>query len=132
MTLVAAAIETLRAHHRARRVVVMGFSGGARLIARMVQQELGQFDAALLYGCACEDPSVEIQEATGPAYPRRLDFLAITGDRDFGSRGGREFARGLARRGVRARFVALRGIGHVLDDAIWERSLKPALLRMLR
>ncbi len=130
---VAEAIVRLKRHYRARRVVVVGFSGGSRLIARMVQLRLGSFDAGLLYACPCEDPAAEIASALpegARAYPRPLRLTLITGTSDTGTRGGRDFARVLAARHVQASFRPLRGIGHVFDDHVWATTLRPSLLRL--
>ena len=132
---VAEAIAALKRHYHARRVVVVGFSGGSRLIARMVQLQLGTFDGALLYACPCEDPAAEIAgtiPAGARAYPRPIHLTLITGTTDYGTRGGPDFARVLRARHVDATFRPLRGIGHVFDDHVWSTTLKPALLRLTR
>ncbi len=132
---VADAIATLRRHHNARRVVMVGFSGGSRLIARMVQNRIGGFDAAVLYACPCEDPAAEIAEAVpegNPLYPRALQLAVITGTRDYGTRGGRDFVRVIGARGTRASFRALRGQAHVFDDHAWSTAVKPTVLRFVR
>jgi poly(3-hydroxybutyrate) depolymerase len=132
---VADAIARLKRHYGARRVVVVGFSGGSRLIARMVQNRLGAFDAAVLYACPCEDPANEIADAVPEGnllYPRHLQLAVITGTLDYGTRGGREFVRVIGMRGTRATFSPLRDQAHVFDDRAWSTAIKPVLLRFIR
>jgi dienelactone hydrolase len=132
---VAAALAALKRHWHARRLVLVGFSGGSRLIARMVQNRLGGFDAAVLYACPCEDPAAEIAEAVpegNAAYPRPLHLAVITGTRDYGTRGGREFVRVVGVRGSQATFRPLRDQEHVFDDHAWTTAIRPTLLRYIR
>jgi poly(3-hydroxybutyrate) depolymerase len=132
---IAGAIAALKRHHGARRVVLVGFSGGSRLIARMVQNRIGGFDAAVLHACPCEDPAAEIAAAVpaGSAlYPRPLQLAVITGTRDYGTRGGRDFVRTIGARGTRATFRPLRGQAHVFDDHAWRTAVKPTVLRFIR
>jgi poly(3-hydroxybutyrate) depolymerase len=132
---VADAVARLKRHYGARRVVMVGFSGGSRLIARMVQNRLGAFDAAVLYACPCEDPANEIAEAVpegNALYPRRLQLAVITGTLDYGTRGGPAFVRVVGMRGAPATFRPLRNQAHVFDDFAWSTAVKPALLRFIR
>jgi poly(3-hydroxybutyrate) depolymerase len=132
---VADAIARLKRHYGARRVVLVGFSGGSRMIARMVQNRLGAFDAAVLYACPCEDPANEIADAVpegNALYPRHLQLAVITGTLDYGTRGGREFVRVVGMRGTRATFSPLRDQAHVFDDRAWSTAIKPVLLRFIR
>jgi pimeloyl-ACP methyl ester carboxylesterase len=131
---VADAVARLRRHYGARRVVMVGFSGGSRMIARMVQNRLGAFDAAVLYACPCEDPANEIADAVpegNALYPRRLQLAVITGTLDYGTRGGPAFVRVIGMRGTRATFSALRDQAHVFDDHAWTTAIKPVLLRFI-
>jgi poly(3-hydroxybutyrate) depolymerase len=132
---VADAIATLKRHYGARRVVMVGFSGGSRLIARMVQNRIGGFDAAVLYACPCEDPAAEIADAVpegNAVYPRPLQLAVITGTLDYGTRGGRDFVRVIGARSTQATFRPLRGQAHVFDDRAWTTAVKPTLLRFIR
>jgi len=132
---VADAVAALKRHYGARRVVMVGFSGGSRLIARMVQNRIGAIDGAVLYACPCEDPAAEIAEAVpegSAVYPRPLELALITGTRDYGTRGGRDFVRVVGARSMRATFRPLRGQAHVFDDHAWSTAVKPAVLRVIR
>jgi poly(3-hydroxybutyrate) depolymerase len=132
---VADAVARLKRHYGARRVVMVGFSGGSRMIARMVQNRLGAFDAAVLYACPCEDPANEIADAVPEGnllYPRHLQLAVITGTLDYGTRGGREFVRVIGMRGTRATFSPLHDQAHVFDDRAWTTAIKPVLLRFIR
>jgi pimeloyl-ACP methyl ester carboxylesterase len=58
---IAVAVDDLRKRFGARRVVLVGHSGGAAIVADILGRHTGTADAALLVGCGC-DPDAERAE----------------------------------------------------------------------
>lgn len=129
---VADAIATLRRHHNASRLVLFGYSGGARLIGRMMQRGLAGLDAALLYACPCEDPAEAL--ATPPdtfrVQARGLTVRSLVGADDRGVSGGPALVASLRAQGADARHAIIPDQGHALDDIVWQRALAPVMLEL--
>jgi pimeloyl-ACP methyl ester carboxylesterase len=60
---IAVAVDDLRRRFGARRVVLVGHSGGAAIVADILGRHTGTADAALLVACGC-DPDVERAETS--------------------------------------------------------------------
>jgi pimeloyl-ACP methyl ester carboxylesterase len=123
---VGAAVAELRRHYRARRVVYVGHSGGAAVGGVLIGKQPGLIDIAVLVSCPCdiarwrrerwrdqwrysESPSRYLARV-----PLTTSVVAITGSRDHNTaqRLAEDYVRGLARRGVDARFIAVEGAAH--------------------
>lgn len=123
---IAAAVRTLKRHHKASRVVMIGHSGGSNISAVMLGRHPGVADAALLAGCACDKVMKrfgqgrdEIPEDINPVdyvdkIPLSAKIIAITGSRDTTNPAElcRPYIRYLKERGVSARLDIVKGARH--------------------
>lgn len=123
---IGAAIDALKKHHRARRVIYVGHSGGAAIGGVLVGQRRGLIDAAVLVSCPCDltrwlhahryaawtrslSPDFYV-----PRVPPTTEVVAITGEKDANTAPelARDYVTALKKRGARARFVSVDGAGH--------------------
>lgn len=116
---IAEAIKTLRAHHQARRVVLVGFSGGAAIAGIIIGRQPDTVDAALLAACPCDlrawlrsRPDVNKGSSLSPLdyadkVPDETEVIAITGDHDNNTlpRFARTYIDTLKKNGVPAEFI---------------------------
>jgi pimeloyl-ACP methyl ester carboxylesterase len=114
----------LRAHHKARRVVLVGHSGGAAIAGVILGKHPGTADAAVLVSCPCHIanwrsgrrawPRSESPHSYAASVPSSALVVALTGTRDDNTFPalGSSYVQSLAARGVRARFVELPGADH--------------------
>lgn len=121
---VAAAVRALRGHYRARRVVLVGHSGGAAIAAVILGKHPGTADAAVLVACPCHIanwrsgrrawPRSESPHNYAAAVPASALVVALTGARDDNTFPAlaSAYVASLAARGVKARFVELPGSDH--------------------
>lgn len=121
---VAEAVRALRAHHRARRVVLIGHSGGAAISGVILGKHPGVADAAVLVACPCHVPNwrsgrrawtrSESPHAYAAAVPASALVVALTGAQDDNTFPtlASNYAASLAARGVRARYVEVTGANH--------------------
>jgi dienelactone hydrolase len=120
------AIDALRRHHRPRRVIYVGHSGGAAIGGILIGKLPKLIDAAVLVSCPC-DIARWLAERRRPQWTRSLSpahhlhrvatatqVVAITGASDDNTKPhlARDYVARLAARGVRARFEAVDGAGH--------------------
>lgn len=79
---IAAGIVELRSRWNARKVIVVGHSGGAALTANVLGQHPGAIDAAVLVSCPCDVAKwrSHLFDALPAASPRRLTVKRDTGD----------------------------------------------------
>ena len=123
---IAGAIDALRKHYRARRVVYVGHSGGAAIGGMLIGRRPGLIDAAVLVSCPCDIARWQHEHGRAPwtrslspdffiaRVPTTTEVVVITGtadDNTFPAQAEDYVAR-LARRGLPARFVAVAGAGH--------------------
>jgi pimeloyl-ACP methyl ester carboxylesterase len=123
---IAGAIDALKKHYRARRVIYVGHSGGAAIGGVLVGRRPGLVDAAVLVSCPC-DIARWLHERGRPPWPRSLspdffiarvptttELIAITGTGDANTFPAlaQDYVARLTARGVPARFVAVEGAGH--------------------
>jgi pimeloyl-ACP methyl ester carboxylesterase len=123
---VGSAIAALRRHYGARRVVYVGHSGGAAIGGVLIGQRPGLIDAAVLVSCPCDIERWLRQHGRAP-WARSLSplwvahrvapatqVLALTGetDRNTPPALSRRYIGELQRRGVRASFREIAGVGH--------------------
>lgn len=120
------AIVVLKAHHRARRVIYVGHSGGAAIGGGLIGLRPGLVDAALLISCPCDIAAW--RKARGlPEWTRSLSpstfvsrvpaatrVTAMTGVRDENTFPwlAENYVTALARRAVAADFVPVADAGH--------------------
>lgn len=111
---VATAIRTLKDRYKARRVVLVGHSGGAAIAAIVLGRYPGLADAALLVACGC-GPTRSLQpidfvSAIRPGSSVRL----LVGERDEVTppEQSQGYAGVLQRQGVDAQVTVLPGLGH--------------------
>ena len=123
---IAAAIDELRDHHRARRVVLVGHSGGAAISGVILGQYPGLANAAVLAACPCNVAKWRSMRGRGvwvnslsphafvKSVPKGTEVVALTGSRDANTRPAlaRDYVSALNRRGVTAIFVEVVGAGH--------------------
>jgi pimeloyl-ACP methyl ester carboxylesterase len=121
---VGAAIERLKSHYKAERVIAIGHSGGASTIASLLGLRPGLIDGAVLVACPCdmaqwrqgrrawgrsEDPMSLV-----PRIPRNSTVIALTGERDDNTLPDLavKYAEALTARGIKASFRAVPGASH--------------------
>lgn len=122
----AGAIAKLKAHHKARRSIVVGFSGGGAFAALLIGRHPGLLDDAVVIACPCD---IKAWRATRPgrAWTRSespIDYVervppatrvaVITGSADWLTPPwlAAEYAARLAARGVAARAEIVPGATH--------------------
>lgn len=127
---VAEAVASLKDHHGAERVVLVGHSIGAAIVGVILGRNPELADAAVLAGCPCNMIAWEHGIRTLPrtmsphgvvdAVPFDSEVIALTGsnDRITRPRLARDYVAALAKRGVPATFVELSGADHSLQS--WE------------
>lgn len=139
---VAAAVKVLKAHHGARRVILVGHSGGAAISAVILGRHPGLADAVLV-ACPCHithwrsvrggEPwrfSLSPHHYAGDV-PRTARVVAVTGESDGNTFPdlARDYVTVLRRRGVVARFVAVSGAGH--DDVMRSGEVRAAIQELV-
>lgn len=123
---IGAAIDALKKHYRARRVVYVGHSGGAAIGGVLIGTRRSLIDAAILVSCPCDIPrwlkahryppwtrSLS-PDFYVPRVPSSTEVVAITGanDENTAPELAHDYVSALKKRGVRARFEAVDGAGH--------------------
>ena len=120
------AIDALKKHYRARRVVYVGHSGGAAIGGVLIGRRPGLVDAAVLVSCPCDlaywlhaRGMAPWTRSLSPDFfvsrvPRTTGVVAITGSDDGNTFPAlaKDYVARLAARGVPARFVAVESAGH--------------------
>lgn len=123
---VGAAVDALKKHFRARRVVYVGHSGGAAIGGVLIGRRPGLVDAAVLVSCPCDIVGWRHARRRPPwtrslspadyvhRVPPSTTVLAITGETDENTPAliARAYVDSLSRRGIDARFLAVEGAGH--------------------
>ena len=141
---VAAAIDELRVHHSASRVVVVGHSGGAAIAGVMIGRHPQTADAALLLSCPCDIDRWRADRGRSAwtrslspsdfvdAVPVDTEVIALTGARDdrTGSHLARDFVAQLEARGVDARFATVATARHGFRT-LWGSHAREALATLV-
>lgn len=121
---VGAAIERLKFHYKAERVLAIGHSGGASTIASLLGLRPGLIDGAVLVACPCdmgqwrqgrrawgrsEDP-ISLVSRIAP----NANVIALTGERDDNTIPDLavKYVDALTARGIKAYFRSIPGAGH--------------------
>ncbi|MBL8669033.1 MAG: prolyl oligopeptidase family serine peptidase [Alphaproteobacteria bacterium] len=128
------ALAALKAFHKARKLVVVGHSGGAATAGVLIGRKPGLIDAAVLLSCPCDVPrwrreggrgewraSLSPHDVAG-AVPAGTTVVALTGTADDNTAPSlaRDYVAALAARGVPATFRAVPGAGHNTGEGLWE------------
>ena len=123
---VADAVDRLRTHHGAERVVYAGHSGGAAIGGVVLGRYPGLLDAADLAACPCDVgrwramrgrrpwPRSRSPHAFVDAVAADVEVVALTGSKDTNTRSvlAAAYVKRLARRGIAATFSEVDGAGH--------------------
>jgi predicted esterase len=123
---IAGAIDALKKHYGARRLIYVGHSGGAAIGGVLVGQRPRLVDAAVLVSCPCDIarwlhmrgrqpwPRSLSPDFFVPRVPTSTEVVAITGTADDNTFPAlaEDYVGELKARGVPARFVAVEGAGH--------------------
>lgn len=116
---IAEALQNLKRHHGADKLVVLGHSGGAAIAGVILGTRPGLIDAALLLSCPCNIPRWRADRGRSrwkqslsahsflDSVPDTTKVVAVTGekDRNTGPHLARDYASALRERGVDATFV---------------------------
>lgn len=141
---VAAAVRRLKERYQAKRVTVVGHSGGAATAAIMLGMEPGLVDNAVLVACPCdlaawrasrrgkewsrsENPAMWTENVSAAAR-----VVALTGSRDDNTAPdlARRYVDALRSRKVDARFVEVAGASH--NDAFRSAEVTRAISELLQ
>ncbi len=140
---VAAAVNNLKAQHHARKVVLVGHSGGAAIAGVILGRHPGVADAAVLAACPCNidawhsmgGPKMMWVSLSPHSYAKRIpkgtEVIALTGANDSARSTAPSLARGYVKMlktlGIHARFELVPGASHngvvrsrLFYDAVWE------------
>ena len=124
---VAEAVASLKDHHGAQRVVLVGHSIGAAIVGVILGRNPGLADAAVLASCPCNMiswkhgirrlPRKMSPHGVVDAVPVDSVVIALTGNKDRITRPrlARDYVAALAKRGVAATFIELAGADHNLQ-----------------
>lgn len=111
---IAAAVRVLKERFMARRVALVGHSGGATIAALVLGRHADVADAALLVACGCGTTrSLEPLNVT-PGIRRDVIVRLLVGEQDevTPAEVSRRFAEALRTRGIDAQVTVLPGLGH--------------------
>jgi pimeloyl-ACP methyl ester carboxylesterase len=131
------AIKNLKKLHNARRVVLVGHSGGAAITGVLIGQVHGLVDKAVLISCPCDierwrrlhgrrawrrsmSPSWFVSKVRPST-----EVIAITGWRDhntFPQLAG-DYIAALKKRGLKAKFIIVSEAGHNLSSRLWQKAV---------
>lgn len=141
---IAGALRVLKQHHRARRLVAVGHSGGANIIGVIVGRHPGLVDAAALVSCACNISAWRANRSDWwnslsphrfvAKVPTTTEVIAITGSNDTNTEPGlaEDYVASLTKRGVPARFVIVEGVGHsgnrLFTSAVFKNALHALII----
>ena len=139
---VADAVQRLKAHHGAERVVLAGHSGGAAISGVILGKYPGLAAAAVLAACPCDIArwrSMRGRRAWNrslsphsfaEAVPAGTAVVALTGSKDRNTRPvlGRDYAAALAARGLAAEFMEVPDVGH--KAVTRTRAFREAVIRL--
>ena len=141
---IATAVGKLKSHYKARRVVLVGYSGGALISGVMLGMHPGLVDGVVLVACPCDVSRWRKARGRGPLpsaqsphewldkAPAHAWIIAITGsnDRNTFPELAEDYVAVARARGLDAEFVPVRGAGHSLRRGL-ERAVTAALDQVL-
>ena len=142
---IADAIKTLRSHHGAKKVILVGHSGGAAISAILIGRHAGVADAAILASCPCDLTAWRSYRGSrwtkslnplgyADQVPVETAVVALTGSTDHRTPPelAQRYVERLAQRGVRARFELEPGAGHSFRSLGTSAAFRSALTEMSR
>lgn len=146
MDATAAALEALKAHHKARRLVMVGHSGDAATTANILGRHPGLIDAAILLSCPCNLVAWRNRVANpgSSGWSRSISpdtvidriaptssVVAAVGESDANTFPAlsRDYVEALAARGIKARLLVIPGAGHNFDRSVRENPEFVAAIR---
>ena len=123
---IASALEKLKAHHGAKRLILVGHSLGSIISGVILGRHPGLADAAILVACPCDldrwrrdRGRRRLAYAQSPhRYLKKIapdtNIVAVTGSEDDNTRpsNGRDYVAKAKKRGLDAKFVLVQGAGH--------------------
>ncbi len=130
---VAGAIRNLKAKHAARKVVVVGHSGGAAFAGVIAGRHPGLADAVALLSCPCDIPVWRASRRAGSSWPNSLspsDFaaqippattvIALVGTQDTNTPVSlsRDYVSKVIAAGANASLVEISGAGHNVNESM--------------
>ena len=143
---IAAAVSALKKHHGARRVVMVGHSGGAVFSGVMLGMSAPLVDVAILVSCPCDVPRWRsshgwrpLESAESPIdylsdAPKSARIIALTGKRDKNT--WPEIARDYIQRargiGLDAKFLMIEFAGHGFSGIDASDEFTEALIQAIR
>lgn len=141
MDSIAAAVKTLKAHYGARRVVLIGFSGGAIISGVLIGRAAPLVDGAVLLSCPCHVPDWRESNDWKPLYnaesphayvdriPTNARIIALTGENDGNAktRFAADYIKKATQRGINAVFVAIPNATHSLRQIKAQPQLVTAI-----
>ena len=140
--IVASAVATLKASHKAGRIVLLGHSGGAAIAGVILGRHPGLADAALLAACPCDVPAWRFMRGRRDTWqsesairyadriPARTRVAVLVGGNDDVTPAAlsRDYVDAVRARGVAAELSVLDGIDHV--NVMASPQLVAAALRL--
>ena len=143
---IAAAVATLKKHHAAERVVMVGHSGGALISGVMLGRAAPLVDAALLVSCVCVDTAEWVSRGKRkplwnaespidylPSTPKSARIFALTGVRDSVTPTdmAHRYVEEAKRQGLDASFILLSKAGHGFKNIGGQPDFHSALKRAI-
>ena len=125
------AVQVLKERFTARRVVLVGHSGGAAIAALVLGQHPDLADAALLVACAC-GPSQSLQPLEAASGVRRDVIVRLLVGKDDAVTPpdvSLRYAEVLQKRGIEAHVTVLPGLGH---NIMFTQPVFAEIARLLR
>ena len=134
---IASALEKLKAHHGAKRLILVGHSLGSIISGVILGRHPELADAAILVACPCDldrwrrgHGRRRLALAQSPhRYLKRIapdtKIIALTGSEDDNTRpsNGRNYVAKAKKRGLDAKFVLVQGAGHGYSPRLADAAL---------
>ena len=141
---VTAAVTSLKKHHKAKRVVLVGHSGGAAISGIIFGRSPGLVDTVILAACPCDAPRWREMRRGYNTWTRSLsphDFsnkvshgarvIALTGEHDDNTRSvlAHDFVSNLTARGINTTYIEVPKASHnsILRTDAFRSAVKSAI-----
>lgn len=142
---IAAAIAALKSLHKAKRVVVIGHSGGALISGVLLGRAAPLINSVILISCPCNVPEWResndwrpLENAESPDkyltnVPKSAQIFALTGERDSNTdpRFAKEYVAKAKELGLNASFTLIPGAGHNFNSIKKQPEVFDALRRAI-
>lgn len=143
---IAAAVASLKKHHGAERVVMIGHSGGAIISGVMLGSSAPLVDVAILVSCPCDVPGWRsangmdpLDNAESPVdhlsdVPKSSRIFALTGKRDKNTWPSlaRDYVKKAKSRGIDAEFFVVGFAGHGFREIDGSEEFTETLIQAIR